>query len=138
MDQGELPETFEYIESRSVITVGSGEVGPVSKSVWEYEVSGLKVVQSWLRYRKRNRAGRKSSPLDEITGSGWTSEFTTELLMLLHILEVTVERSAEQDSLLSKIVAGQVLEARDLGPVQDAQRKGPGKSIQDEQLDLTP
>ena len=57
-----LPDRFVYDGARQVLTVGDGEFGPVPAAVWHYEISGLKVVQSWLGYRMRNRKGRKSSP----------------------------------------------------------------------------
>lgn len=41
-----LPEAFRYDETSRSIFVDTGEFGPVEKFVWDYEVSGLKVVQS--------------------------------------------------------------------------------------------
>src|SRR5450756_3131581 len=70
--------------------VGGGEFSPVALEVFEFEVSGLKVVQSWLKYRMKKGAGRKSSPLDDIRPDHWTSHFTTELLELLWVLEATL------------------------------------------------
>ena len=58
----------------------------MSKKVWEYEVSGLKVLQSWLGYRMKNRKGKKSSPLDDITPKEWMSDYTSEFLRLLNLL----------------------------------------------------
>ena len=56
--------------------------------VWRYSVSGLQVVKSWLNYRKLNRAGKKSSPLDDIRPEQW--DFTEELLEMLWVLEETI------------------------------------------------
>ncbi len=75
---GALPDKFAYDAARQVIDVGGGEFGPVSPEVWGYAVSGLKVVQSWLGYRMKNRKGKKSSPLDDIAPSAWTGEYTSE------------------------------------------------------------
>ncbi|MCI0499316.1 MAG: N-6 DNA methylase, partial [Planctomycetales bacterium] len=53
------PEDYRYDESTQTLFVGDGTFGPVSKEIWEFEVSGLKVVQSWLGYRMKQRSGRK-------------------------------------------------------------------------------
>ena len=34
--------------------MGGGKFEPVESSVWHYEVSGLKVGSSWLRYRMKD------------------------------------------------------------------------------------
>ena len=81
---------------------------PLTPKIYEFEVSGLKVVQSWLGYRMRNGAGRKSSPLDDIRPACWTSAFTTELLELLWVLEATVAVYPEQDSLLKAVIDGEL------------------------------
>ncbi len=76
--------------------MGEGKFSPVTREVYEFEVSGLKVVQSWLNYRMRDGAGRAGSLLNEIRPERWTSHFTTELLELIWILEATVESYPEQ------------------------------------------
>jgi hypothetical protein len=58
------PETYSYDPATKTVTVGGGKFGPVEPEVWGFEVSGLKVVQSWLAYRMKKRAGRKSSDLE--------------------------------------------------------------------------
>ena len=88
-------------------------------------MSGLKVVQSWLRYRMKNGAGRKSSPLDNIRPERWTSEFTTELLELLWVLETTVEGYPKQQELLESVLAGDCFRADELPVVPDEMRKLP-------------
>ena len=57
------PEGFEYNETTETLLVGAGRFAPVSREVWEFLVSGFAVVRSWLGYRMRDGAGRKSSPL---------------------------------------------------------------------------
>ncbi|MBN1867679.1 N-6 DNA methylase [Candidatus Sumerlaeota bacterium] len=85
------PEDFDYNENTRTLRVGDGEFAPVAPEVFAFEVSGLKVVQSWLKYRMKRGAGKKSSPLDDIRPERWASQFTTELLELLWVLEATVE-----------------------------------------------
>ena len=87
-----------------------------------------------LRQRRRSMApGRKSSPLDEITPAtlgGWPSQFTTELLELLWVLEATVAQYPAQAKLLSAVVKGDCFDADELPPVPDAARKPPARKKQ--------
>jgi hypothetical protein len=117
------PESFQYNDSTQTLHVGGGEFRPVARSVFEFEVSGLKVVQSWLRYRMKKGAGKKSSPLDDIRPERWTGQFTTELLELLWVLEATVEGYPAQAKLLEAVVKGPCFRADELPPVPDEARK---------------
>ena len=96
---------------------GAGVFGPVSPEVWGFEVSGLKVVQSWLGYRMAERKGRSSSPLDEIRPERWTPAMTTQLLELLWMLEATVAMQPGQAGLLERIVKEPLLKLEALPEV---------------------
>lgn len=122
---GALPDRFSYDASRQILIVGDGEFGPVSSDLYEFEVSGLKVVQSWLGYRMKSRKGRKSSPLDAITPNSWTADYTSELLRLLNLLTRTLAFYPEQAALLDEITRGPLIDAATLGPVPDAYRAAP-------------
>lgn len=113
--------TFALLLGRS-----EGKFAPVVPEVYEFEVSGLKVVQSWLKYRMRKGAGKKSSPLDDIRSQRWTSQFTTEFLELLWVLEATVEGYPEQKRLLESVVQGECFRSDELPSVPDEMRKPPG------------
>jgi len=117
------PETFDWEQESSSLIVGDGVIGPVSREVWAFEVSGLKPLQSWLGYRMKVRKGRKSSPLDEIRPKRWT--FTAELLSLLAILEQTVEVTPEAATLLEEIVKGPLIDPADIPQPAEAERKPP-------------
>ncbi|MBI5187035.1 MAG: hypothetical protein HZA01_15115 [Nitrospinae bacterium] len=119
------PETFEYNDETRTLRVGDGEFAPVAREVFEFEVSGLKAVQSWLKYRMRKGSGKKSSPLDDIRPERWTSRFTTELLELLWVLEATVAGYPEQAILLEAVAAGDCFQAGELPAVPDKRRKPP-------------
>jgi len=99
------PNNFSYNADSLTLCVGEGRFAPISQEVFEYEVSGLKVVYSWLKYRMRDGAGRTSSPLDKIRPKNWTAELTNELLELLWVLESTLELHPEQEKLLDEILA---------------------------------
>ena len=117
------PDKFRYIPGKQILEIGTGRSGPVSQEVWDFEVSGLKVLRSWLGYRMANRKGRKSSPLDDIRPRTWT--FTDELLHLITILQHTVDVTPTAAQLLDEIVSGPLLLATDLPTPTDADRKPP-------------
>jgi hypothetical protein len=119
------PGSFTYSEATRTLHIGDGEFRPVTPEVFAFEVSGLKVVQSWLNYRMKKGAGKKSSPLDGIRPEHWTGQFTTELLELLWVLEATVAGYPEQSKLLKAVVAGRCFIADELPPVPDEARKPP-------------
>jgi hypothetical protein len=127
-DEPAYPESFEYNEATQTLRVGEGEFCPVSPAVFSFEVSGLKVVQSWLKYRMRSPSGRRSSPLDAIRPKRWTGQFTTELLELLWVLEATVASYPLQAELLEAIAAGPCIEAAELPPVPESMRRPPAAS----------
>ncbi|MDE0613667.1 MAG: N-6 DNA methylase [bacterium] len=119
-----MPDKFAYDSTSRHLAVGTGVFGPVSPEVWEFEVSGLKVVRSWLGYRMKNRKGKKSSPLDDIRPSQWTQ--TDELLRLLTILDHTIQVTPTAAKLLDDILASPLIPATDLPTPTSAQR-GPLK-----------
>ena len=124
-DADGYPEKFAYNDETATLHVGAGEFAPVAPELFAFEVSGLKVVQSWLKYRMKKGAGKKSSPLDYIRPTRWTSQFTTELLELLWVLEATLAAYPEQARLLQEVVAGECFQADELPPVPAEMRKAP-------------
>ncbi len=119
------PEAFLYSGATRTLRVGAGEFAPIAPEVYDFDVSGLKVVQSWLKYRMKKGAGKKSSPLDDIRPQRWTSQFTTELLYLLWVLEATVASYPEQAKLLDAVLKGECFRADELPPVPEEMRKAP-------------
>ncbi len=122
------PEKYEYNDTTKTLHVGDGDFRPVEQDIYEFEVSGLKVVQSWLNYRMKRGWGKKSSPLDNIRPERWTSEFTTELLELLWILEKTLAEYPAQAELLKAVIKKPCFQALELPAVPDKARKPPSHS----------
>ena len=118
-----MPEDYDYDPESEELFVGSGVFTPVSPEVWDFEVSGLRVLPSWLGYRMKNRKGKKSSDLDAIRPPRWTQ--SKELLLLLSILEHTVEVTPQAADLLDRIVNGPLIPASDLPTPTPAERKPP-------------
>lgn len=119
------PNDFHWDEATETLHVGEGTFVPVSRAVWEFEVSGLRPVRSWLGYRMQEPAGRKSSPLDEIHPREWPAEFTEELLELLWVLEHTVNMSSDLAAFLEDVLQGEMLAAEELPQPSEEQRQAP-------------
>ena len=115
------PESYSWEKGR--LRVGEGVFAPVSEEVYDFEVSGLKVVQSWLGYRMKSPKGKKSSPLDAITPRQWTYAFTVELLDLLWLLEATLDGYEEQEALLREVLESPLFTKSQFPPVPDSERK---------------
>ena len=99
-----MPDDYDYNSESETLIVGTGAFAPVSEDAWDFEVSGLRVLRSWLAYRMKNRKGKKSSPLDDIRPTRWTQ--SSELLLLLSIIEHTIEVTPKATALLDQIVKG--------------------------------
>ncbi len=119
------PNDFHWDEATETLHVGEGTFAPISRAVWEFEVSGLRPVKSWLGYRMREPAGRKSSPLDEVRPREWPAEFTEELLELLWVLEHTIDMASDLATFFEAVIQGDVLTAEDLPTPAENQRKAP-------------
>lgn len=117
-DADSMPDEIQYDERQRRLLVGRGFVENVPVAVWRYEVSGKRVLTQWFSYRKKNRDRpilgdrRPPSKLGEIQPEGWPSEYTTELLNVLHVLALVVEMEPDQAQLLEEICDGPTLEYR--------------------------
>ena len=118
-----MPNDFDYDPESQTLTVGTGTFAPVSQEAWDFEVSGLRVLRSWLGYRMKTRKGRKSSPLDDIRPARWTQ--SNEFLLVLSIIEHTIKVTPKAAALLAQIVEGPLIPAADLPTPTPANRKPP-------------
>ena len=118
-----MPDDFDYDPESQTLTVGTGAFAPLSEDAWNFEVSGLRVLRSWLGYRLKNRKGRKSSPLDDIRPTRWTQ--TKELLLVLSVIEHTIDATPKAAALLTQIVNGPLIPSTDLPTPTPANRKPP-------------
>ena len=124
-EESAYPEAFSHSAATKTLHVGSGQFAPVPAAIYEFEVSGLKVVHSWLRYRMKGGAGRQSSPLNDIRPKRWPATFTSELLELIWVLEGTLRLQPQQALLLDRILGGPCLPATAIAPVDPAMRQPP-------------
>lgn len=92
----------------------SGVFKDVSTDVFDYSVVNLNVIKSWFDYRKREPAGRKSSPLDNITTTSWQTGYTSDLVELLRVLTLLVAERPVQQQLLNNILNSPLITHSDL------------------------
>jgi len=130
------PETFEYDEQTKRLHVGDGVFEPVAPEVWNFSVSGLQVVRSWLSYRMKESAGKRSSALDDVRPEKWPSKFTGELCELLWIVEQTLSTQPELSGLVDEVVKSSVFSAEELPQPTAEERAAPEPKPDDEQLSL--
>jgi hypothetical protein len=115
-----MPDTIDYDIDKRRLLIGRGYVEHVDPLVWNYEVSGKRVLLHWFSYRKANRERpimgdrRPPSPLGEIQPDYWLAEYTTELINLLNVLGLLVDLEPSQSELLDKICAGPLISADEL------------------------
>ncbi len=117
------PANHSHDAEKRVLQVGEGEFTPVAREVYEYSVSGLQVVKSWLDYRRLGGAGLKSSPLDDIRPEHW--EFTEQLLELLWVLEATIAMQPEGVGLLDEVCRSELFSDIELPTPADDERRPP-------------
>ena len=65
-----MQRNFVYDEAARTLRISGGEFAPVEPAVYEFEVSGLKVVRSWLKYRMQRGGGRKPESVITSVASG--------------------------------------------------------------------
>ncbi len=108
-DPDAMPDEIGYDETKLRLAVGKGFIDNVPPAVWQYEVSGKRVLTHWFSYRKKNRERpiigdrRPPSKLGDIQPDHWLAEYTTELLNVLHVLALLVEMEPAQAKLLEAI-----------------------------------
>jgi len=123
-DPKDYPEKFSYDMAGQQLRVGKGVFGPVRPEVWEFNVSGFQVVKSWLAYRMKSGAGKKSSPLDKIRPVVW--QFDEELQNLLWVLEHTVDLWPDLAQALQDIMASDLFSAQDFPEPKPEERTAKG------------
>ncbi len=115
-DAESMPNEMGYDDGKHRLLVGAGFIDNVPEAVWLYEVSGKRVLTQWFSYRKKNRERpimgdrRPPSKLGDIQPDHWLSEYTTELLNLLHVLGLLVDLESSQAALLEAICEGPSLD----------------------------
>jgi hypothetical protein len=134
-DEEHYPREFAYDKISHTLCVGDGVISGVSPEVFGYALSGFKVVESWLRYRMKERGGRAKrestrSELDEIRPSQWL--FTRELLELLWVVEGCIRLWLDLELFLTNVITSKHILASELPAATEAQQQEPQSSSYDQ------
>jgi len=122
---------IQYDPETQVLRIGDGEVSGVRPEVWDFTVSGLRVVERWLGTRTAQGVGKSAStaktatPLDKIRPTTWEDEWNVELLELLRSLTATVDLHSTQQDLLARVLDGPLIGAAELPVPSAAERAVP-------------
>jgi hypothetical protein len=115
-DADSMPDVMKYDDSNRLLLVGEGFIDNVPCAVWQYEISGKRVLTQWFSYRKKNRERpiigdrRPPSKLGDIQPEYWLAEYTIELINVLNVLTLLVEMEPDQERILEEICEGPTLE----------------------------
>jgi hypothetical protein len=134
-DEEHYPREFAYDKISHTLCVGDGVISGVSPEVFGYALSGFKVVESWLRYRMKERGGRARrestrSELDEIRPSQWL--FSRELLELLWVVEGCIRLWPDLELFLTNVITSKHILASELPAATEAQQQEPQSSSYDQ------
>ena len=115
-----FPDSIKYKADAHRLKVGGGFIDNVPPPVWEYEVSGKRILVQWFSYRRHDRTRpiigdrRPPSVLDRIQPDGWPATYTTELMNVLQVLGRLVAIEPRQADLLCRICDDSLMSADDL------------------------
>ena len=121
---------FSYDAEAEVLCIADGKLAGVSKSAWDFEVSGMHVIKKWLGYRTAKGAGRAASsknPLDKIRPTEWEPEWSDELREIVHVLTETEKLRPKGVKLLEQILKGELIKADELPQPPEELRKPPAR-----------
>ena len=98
-----------FAHANESLMIGDGEIGPVPRQVWDYSVSGYRVLPSWVRRRVQPTV-RGRSALDRIGPDRWTGALTRELLELVWLLEKTLAMAPDLQAPSAAVVSGSCIQ----------------------------
>ncbi|MBM7170831.1 DNA methyltransferase [Streptomyces sp. G44] len=131
-----LPGSLAYEAEEQVLRVGgTGVISPVPGEAWEFEVSGVRVIERWFAARAAGVAGGASGAgadaepgtLEAIGPAAWPQAWTSELLELITVLALVGEVEPRRRELAAaggehRVTAGELGGAGVL-PVPDGARR---------------
>lgn len=129
---------FSYDAEMEVLNIADGKLTGVSKSAWDFEVSGMHVIKKWLGYRTAKGAGRAASsdnPLDKIRPTEWEPDWCDELREIVHVLTETEKLRPQGIKLLNQIMESDLIAADELPQPPVELRKPPSRDGENELFD---
>ncbi|MFJ9897200.1 type ISP restriction/modification enzyme [Streptomyces sp. NPDC091280] len=92
-----LPLTLHYDRDEETLHLDEGRISPVPPESWDFEVSGVRVLEEWFASRTTESAG--PGTLAAIRPTAWPQTWTSELLELITVLALLAELRPRQEEL---------------------------------------
>ncbi|MFE0136939.1 type ISP restriction/modification enzyme [Streptomyces sp. NPDC059037] len=90
------PSELSYDADEEALFLDEGRISPVPREAWEYEVSGVRVLDLWFT---RRTEPAEPGTLEAIRPSTWPQAWTSELLELITVLALLHELGPQQREL---------------------------------------
>lgn len=90
------PARLDYDRDEESLYLDDGRIAPVAPEAWDFQVSGVRVVELWLTRRMRRP---EPGTLEAIGPAAWPQAWTSELLELITVLTLLAELGDEQAAL---------------------------------------
>ncbi|GAA1943943.1 hypothetical protein GCM10009837_82490 [Streptomyces durmitorensis] len=94
------PAELSYDVEEQALRVDEGRISPVPQEAWDFEVSGVRVLELW--FERRMAAGEAGS-LEAIRPAEWPQAWTSELLELITVLALLAELRPLQAELTTNL-----------------------------------
>jgi hypothetical protein len=116
-----LPLTLHYDRDEETLHLDEGRISPVPPESWDFEVSGVRVLEQWFTSRT---AEAEPGTLAAIRPGTWQQTWTSELLELITVLALLAELRPQQEQLevTDRITAAELRKAGVL-PVPESARR---------------
>ncbi len=121
-------KSIVYDAASEALLIGDGVLSGVSPPVWKYSVSGMPILRKWLGYRTHKGTGKAASSksaLDKIRPDAWHDEWNDELLDLVRVITLTIEKEPQQSDLLRQILSGRLIGKDSLPTPKKSERTAP-------------
>ncbi|WP_189814712.1 type ISP restriction/modification enzyme [Streptomyces olivaceoviridis] len=115
------PLALHYDRDDETLHLDEGRISPVPPEAWDYEVAGVRVLESWFAVRT---GPAEPGTLAAIRPAVWPQTWTSELLELITVLALLAELRSSRDGLkvTSPVTAAELREAGVL-PVPESSRR---------------
>ncbi|MEB8339910.1 type ISP restriction/modification enzyme [Streptomyces endophyticus] len=118
------PTEILYDREEEALLVGDGRVSPVPAAAWDFQVSGVRVLEQWF---VRRTEPAEPGTLAALRPATWPQPWTSQLLELVSALTLLAELGPPQDELRAAALADPLttkdLERARVLPVPDAARR---------------
>ncbi|QEU95399.1 type ISP restriction/modification enzyme [Streptomyces kanamyceticus] len=122
------PTALTYDADEETLCLDAGRISPVPRGAWEFEVSGVRVLELWCLRRMPPAEPEDPGSLEAIRPASWPGTWTSELLELITVLTLLSELEPRRRELADALDEGPTTGTaglREAGvlPVPDAARR---------------